>query len=138
MSYSDQTRSSITRCIENYLLNNNYVYNHRMLNPYSAIDMSVKPPVTWFGSKSRLTPKIIKHLVEHQTYCEPFGGSAVVLLAKSPSKVEVYNDIDGDLVNLFRVLRDPQLFEQLRAGVGITLYDRGEFDLAKQPVSDPV
>lgn len=100
--------------------------------------MSVKPPVTWFGGKSKLAPKIIKHFVQHQTYCEPFGGSAAVLLAKEPSKVEVYNDIDGDLVNLFRVLRDPVLFEQLRAGVGSTLYARAEFELAKEPTIDPV
>lgn len=100
--------------------------------------MSVKPPVTWFGGKSKLAPKIIKHFVQHQTYCEPFGGSAAVLLAKEPSKVEVYNDIDGNLVNLFRVLRDPALFEQLRAGVESTLYARAEFELAKEHTADPV
>ncbi|KAG0292328.1 hypothetical protein BGZ96_004321, partial [Linnemannia gamsii] len=54
--------------------------------------MSVKPPITWFGGKSRLAPKIIQHFAKHQTYCEPFGGSGAVLLAKSPSNVEVYND----------------------------------------------
>jgi DNA adenine methylase len=46
------------------------------------------------------------------TYVEVFGGSAAVLLAKEPVGVEVYNDIDGQLVNLFRVLREPVLFKR--------------------------
>lgn len=105
---------------------------------YSSITSPVKPPVTWFGSKSKLAPRIIQHFAAHRTYCEPFGGSAAVLLAKEPSRVEVYNDIDGDLVNLFRVLRDAALFEQLLRGVTRTLYARAEFELAGQPACDPV
>jgi DNA adenine methylase len=100
--------------------------------------MSVKPPITWFGGKARLATRIVKHFVRHQTYCEPFGGSAAVLLEKEPSNVEVYNDIDGDLVNLFQVLRDPILCDRLRTEAESTLYARAEFELAKEPTTEPV
>jgi DNA adenine methylase len=100
--------------------------------------VSVQPPITWFGSKSRLAPKIVSQFAPHHTYCEPFGGSAAVLLAKPPAKVEVYNDINADLVNLFRVIREPDLFSRLRSAAENTLYARNEFKLAKEPSDDPV
>lgn len=70
-----------------------------------------------------------KHIINlfppHHTYVEPFGGAAWVLLNKQPSPVEIYNDLDGQVVNLFRVLRDngDELIEQLQ----LTPYARGEF-----------
>lgn len=102
------------------------------------MNMSVQPPLTWFGGKSKLASKIIAQFPPHQAYCEPFGGSAAVLLAKKPSKVEVYNDIDGGLVNLFQVLRDPALFRRLQVSLDHTLYARSEFELAKEPTEDTV
>lgn len=98
----------------------------------------VLPPITWLGGKSKLAPKITAFFPSHHTYCEPFGGSAAVLLAKTPSKVEVYNDLDGGLVNFFRVLRDPATFKQLQTAVEATLYARDEFKLAKSVGDDPV
>jgi DNA adenine methylase len=59
-----------------------------------------------FGSKARIARRLIELLPEHNTYVEVFGGTAVVLLAKPISPVEVYNDIDGELVNFFTVLRE--------------------------------
>jgi len=56
-------------------------------------------PLRFYGSKCRLAPAIIELLPPHTCYCEPFGGSAAVLLQKPPSTVEVYNDADGLLVN---------------------------------------
>lgn len=100
--------------------------------------MSISPPITWFGGKSKLAARIVGHFPDHRTYVEPFGGSAAVLLAKPPSPVEVYNDIDHNLVNLFRVLREPELFERLRVACEATLYSRAEFYLAQQPAHDPV
>lgn len=100
--------------------------------------MGISPPVTWFGGKAKLASRIISHFPQHQTYVEPFGGSAAVLLAKPPSQVEVYNDIDHDLVNLFRVLRDPTLYRRLEAVCSATLYARAEFQLAQQASDDPV
>src|SRR5260370_3602669 len=100
--------------------------------------MSVPSPLNWFGGKSKVATQIVKHFPAHRTYCEPFGGSAAVLLAKQPAKVEIYNDIDGELVNLFRVLRDAELCAKLHAAAETTLYARAEFELAKQISDDPV
>jgi DNA adenine methylase len=100
--------------------------------------MKTPSPINWFGGKSRLASKIVQHFPTHRTYCEPFGGSAAVLLAKAPSRVEVYNDIDRELVHFFTVLRDPLMFAKLRRAVENTLYARAEFELAKQSTDDSV
>jgi len=63
-------------------------------------------PICWLGGKSRLRKKIIERLPEHTCYVEVFGGAGWVLFGKEPSKVEVYNDIDGELVNFFRVIKN--------------------------------
>jgi len=100
--------------------------------------MGVRPPITFFGSKSTLAPRIIAHFPPDVAYCVVFAGSAAVLLAKEPSAVEVINDSNGDIVNLFRVLRDPSLFRQLQVVAESTLYARAEFDLAGVPTEEPV
>ncbi len=63
-------------------------------------------PICWLGGKRRLRTEIIRRLPEHTCYVEVFGGAGWVLFGKEPSKVEVYNDIDGDLVNFFRVVKN--------------------------------
>src|SRR5438445_7667049 len=100
--------------------------------------MGISSPVTWHGGKSKLAAKIIHHFPNHHTFIEVFGGSAAVLLAKKPSKVEVYNDINRELVNLFQVLRDSTRYRKLRRVLGNTRYARAEFLLAQQPSHDPV
>lgn len=100
--------------------------------------MSTSPPITWFGGKAKLASRIVRHFPPHHTYVEPFGGSAAVLLAKPPAKVEVYNDVDRELVNLFRVLREPVLHDRLKTACENTLYARAEFELAATPSDDPV
>ena len=95
-------------------------------------------PITWFGGKSALAERIVQVFPAHTTYVEPFGGSAAVLLAKPPSLVEVYNDLDAGLVNLFRVVRDETLMERLRRALDLTPYSRAEFNSAKEPADDPV
>lgn len=95
-------------------------------------------PITWFGGKSALAERIVQVFPAHATYVEPFGGSMAVLLAKNPSPVEVYNDIDAGLVNLFRVVRDPVLMERLREALEFTPYSRAEFNAAHEADSDPV
>jgi len=60
-------------------------------------------PLPYVGGKTRLAREIIALFPKHTTYVEVFGGGGQVLFRKPPSDVEVYNDIDGDLVNFFRV-----------------------------------
>src|SRR5262249_32804844 len=84
------------------------------------------------GGKHYLTERIIARFPAHRIYLEPFAGSAHVLLNKSPSPVEIYNDLDGRLVNLFRVLRDQG--DQFRAKVELVPYAEAEFrDAARYP-----
>lgn len=68
--------------------------------------MKVRSPLIWFGGKSRLAPEIIRRMPPHRVYCEPFGGAAHVLVQKPRAQHEVYNDIDGELVNFLLVARD--------------------------------
>lgn len=66
---------------------------------------AAKPLVPWIGGKRRLVPEILPWFEAHTCYVEPFAGAAALLFAKSPSKVEVLNDVNSDLVNLYRVVR---------------------------------
>jgi len=60
-------------------------------------------PLSYIGGKNRLAKQIISLLPAHTTYVEPFAGGAQVFFHKEPSKVEVLNDLDGEIVNFFRV-----------------------------------
>src|SRR5262249_686595 len=66
-------------------------------------------------------------------YCEPFGGSAAVLINRQPAPVETYNDIDGEVVNFFRVLREKP--DELIRAIGLTPFSRRELEIA---VTEPV
>ncbi|PTQ91284.1 DNA adenine methylase [Agitococcus lubricus] len=61
--------------------------------------------LAWVGGKSQLSKQIIELMPKHHCYCEVFGGAAWVLFKKTQSPVEVFNDINGELVNLYRVLK---------------------------------
>ena len=60
-------------------------------------------PLSYIGGKNRLAKLLISLFPEHTTYVEPFAGGAQVFFHKEPSAVEVLNDLDGDIVNFFRV-----------------------------------
>jgi DNA adenine methylase len=90
----------------------------------------------WYGGKYSHLDWLLPLLPEAQHYCEPFGGSAAVLLNREPSPVETYNDLDGEVVNFFRVLRDEK--EGLLEAIGLTPFSREEFELACAPLSDSV
>ena len=87
----------------------------------------LRSPIAWFGGKGILAPKIVPLFPPHHCYVEPFCGGASCLFAKSPSPVEVINDLDSDIVNFFRVLRDPQTFEQFHRLAVLTPYSREEY-----------
>lgn len=67
--------------------------------------MTAKPLIPWIGGKTRLADKLLPLFPDHTCYVEPFAGAAGLLFKKEPSKVEVLNDINGDLVNLYRVVQ---------------------------------
>lgn len=90
-----------------------------------------RPILRWHGGKWRW---IIAYLPSHRVYVEPSGGAASVLLRKPRSYAEVYNDLDGEVVNLFRVVRDQG--DALRRLLEATPFARAEFDLSYQPASD--
>lgn len=72
----------------------------------------MRTPLIWFGGKSKIADDIIRLMPSHKVYVEPFGGGASILAAKTPSPFEVYNDIDGDVVNFLMVLREqPEVLE---------------------------
>jgi DNA adenine methylase len=75
-----------------------------------------------------MVKKLLPYVPEHKVYVEVFGGGMKLLLAKEPSVTEVYNDIDSNLVNFFRVLRDDQLHQQLIRMCKLTPYSREEFN----------
>lgn len=85
-----------------------------------------------------MAPRVIPLFPAHRIYVEPFGGAACVLMRKVPSKVEVYNDLDQGLVNVFRILRDPEQAERLRQACHFTPFSRVEHELTYQPSDDPV
>jgi len=95
-----------------------------------------RPALRYHGGKFRLAPWIMQFFPPHGCYVEPFGGAAGVLLRKPRAYAEVYNDLDGDIVNFFRVLRDPGMRADLIEACRLTPYAREEFDMAYQPTDD--
>jgi len=93
-----------------------------------------RPLIRYLGGKWVLSRWIIPLLPPHRVYVEPFGGGASVLLRKERSGVEVYNDADGELVNLFRCVRDhgAALIEKLEN----TPFSREEFRRSYRPTDD--
>ncbi len=67
--------------------------------------LMIKPPISRMGGKSRLRKTIIEKLPPHTCYVELFFGAGWVYFAKSPSKVEVINDVDKELINLFKMIK---------------------------------
>lgn len=65
----------------------------------------VQSPIKWIGGKSNLSKKIVRMMPKHHTYVEPFGGVGWVLFKKDKSKVEILNDINGELINFYRVIK---------------------------------
>lgn len=93
-----------------------------------------RPVFRYFGGKYRLAPWIIQRLPPHEGYLEPCGGAASILINKPRAKLETYNDIDGNIVNFFRVLRDQP--EELIRLIKLTPWARAEFELHFQPTED--
>jgi DNA adenine methylase len=79
----------------------------------------------WYGGKFSHLDWLLPLLPDCHHYCEPFAGSAAVLLNRDPAPVETYNDIDGEVVNFFRVLRNKNA--ALIKAIGLTPFSREEY-----------
>lgn len=97
-----------------------------------------RPPLRYHGGKFRMAPWIIPQIPPHECYVEPFGGGAGLLLRKTRSKIEVWNDLDDQVVAFFRVLRDPAQRDELVRLLALTPFSRREFEEAYTGSDNPV
>ena len=95
----------------------------------------MKTPISYYGGKLSLLSKIIPLIPEHSLYCEPFIGGAAVFFAKPKAKVEVINDINGEIVNFYKVLQND--FLALQKEVQATLHSRELYRHAKIVYENP-
>ncbi len=79
-------------------------------------------PISYYGGKQRLVPKILPLIPEHTSYIEPFAGGAAILFAKPKSKVEVINDTNSEVILFYKVVKTR--FAQLQKEIRATLHSR--------------
>lgn len=92
-----------------------------------------KPIIKWFGGKSRFAKKIVPIIsqIPHEIFVDCFGGGGNIILSKSPSRCEIYNDIDSGLVNFFKILRDPKKSVEFQEKLRLTPFSREEFEYCR-------
>lgn len=93
-----------------------------------------RPILRWHGGKWRIAPWVISYFPEHKVYVEPFGGAASVLIQKPRALSEIYNDLDRDLVRMFRVIRERPA--ELARAIALSPYAREEYQLLYEPTDD--
>lgn len=94
----------------------------------------MKPPFTYFGGKTAIADRIAALLPPHERYVEPFAGSLAVLLARKPSPMETVNDLSGDIMNFWRMLRDRP--GELERACALTPHSRTEYLACYEPAGD--
>jgi DNA adenine methylase len=90
---------------------------------------ALKTPITYYGGKQTLVSKLLPLIPKHSLYCEPYFGGGALFFAKSPSEVEVINDLNGEVVNFFKVVKTD--FSALQKEIIATPHSREEFKKAK-------
>lgn len=97
-----------------------------------------KPPISYYGGKQKLAAKLVPLILKHTVYVDPFAGGAALMFAKPWPMVtntalyrEVINDIDQNLVNFYRVLRDKEMGPELIRRLELTPYSCAEHRMAK-------
>ena len=93
------------------------------------------PAIRYHGGKFRLAPWILGFFPEHRIYVEPFGGAAGVMIQKPRAYSEVYNDMDDELVNFFRVVQDASQRQQMEAALLWALY---HLQGSRSPIGRPI
>ncbi len=94
----------------------------------TAAPVPVHSPLTWFGGKGHLARRIVPLLPPHEAYLETHGGGLSVLFHKARARLETVNDLDGGVIQFYRVLRDPDAFEWFRVFCELTPYAREEYE----------
>lgn len=89
----------------------------------------ISPPFGYFGSKNRLAYKFCENLPPHECWIEAFCGSASITLRKEPAKIEIINDIDSEIINVFKQLR--RNHKELCRLIELTPYSSEEFENAR-------
>jgi len=102
----------------------------RRLTGFALRGHSFNVPFTWLGSKATMLDIILPNIPEHHHYVEPFCGTAIVYLHKPPAKLNTLNDIDGNIINLFRVLQDRDKTRELLRRLRYTPWARAEYKKA--------
>ena len=94
----------------------------------------MRSPIIWYGGKGRLAQKLLRYIPDpdrYDVYVEPFGGGASLLFAKDPVGIEIYNDIDRDLVHFFKMLHEmawsPDLLQRFRTLCELTPHSRRQY-----------
>ncbi|MBI1937798.1 MAG: DNA adenine methylase [Ignavibacteriales bacterium] len=93
----------------------------------------MKPAFGYYGAKVRIAPQIINSLPLHNAWVEAFCGSAALTLAKKPAPLEIINDLDDQIINLFEQLRKNP--EKLISAISLTPYARKEYFLAREKIT---
>ena len=95
-------------------------------------EVIIRAPFPYPGGKSRSVKEILQWLPHSNVYVEPFGGSGAVLLAKSPSKLDVFNDRYSGVVAFYRCIRNEKLMNQLIDVLDVTIHSREDFIWCKE------
>lgn len=96
----------------------------------------MKTPITYWGGKQQLAERILSLMPVHERYNEPFFGGGAIFFAKQPAPIEFINDINGEMVNFYRVLK--QNFEELKSEVDCTLHSEFQHRQACDIYSNPL
>src|SRR5215469_15577376 len=96
--------------------------------------------VRWAGGKGKQLNDLLPLIPQTRIYVEPFGGGCSCLLNRERSEIEVYNDLDGALVNLFEIMRGDDTFTEFRRLVDLIPYSREVYEkcMAFEGIADPV
>lgn len=95
----------------------------------------MKTPITYYGGKQNMLKHLLGMIPEHRIYCEPFFGGGALFFAKPKAEVEVINDVNGEVINFFKVLKTK--FPALQREVQATLHSRELYKKAMQIYNDP-
>ncbi len=97
--------------------------------------MNLKTPITYYGGKQRLLKHVLPLIPDHKTYTESFAGGLAVFFAKEPADVEVINDLNGEVINFYQVLKFS--YPELKNSINETLHSKNQHDYASFIYTNP-